>query len=92
MSSTGRVILPQDFLFILRNESQKSSSDVLTPLVELLLLDDSTRDACVAKLMEREDCEFFLLFGASFGRHLSNLSASMTLPTRWPTPRCQSWA
>eukprot|EP00913_Durusdinium_trenchii_P025359 g23807.t1 len=51
--------------------SQKSSSDVLTPLVELLLLDDSTRDACVAKLMEREDCEFFLLFGASFGRHLS---------------------
>ncbi|CAK9095801.1 unnamed protein product [Durusdinium trenchii] len=54
-----------------KNESQKSSSDVLTPLVELLLLDDSTRDACVAKLMEREDCEFFLLFGASFGRHLS---------------------
>ena len=72
----NRQNFPKDLLricatFSMRNESQKTSCDILTPLVELLLLDDPTRDDCVAKLMQREDCEFFLLFGTSFGRHLS---------------------
>lgn len=56
-----------------KNETQKGSCDIMTPLLELLLLDDDTRDACVAKLMERKDSEFFLLFGTSFGRHLSTV-------------------
>lgn len=56
-----------------KNETQKGSCDILTPLLELLLLDDPSRDECVAKLMKRDDCEFFLLFGTSFGRHLSTL-------------------
>ncbi|CAJ1388333.1 unnamed protein product [Effrenium voratum] len=56
-----------------KNETLKGSCDVLTPLMELLLLDDPTRDACVAKLMERKDAEYLLLFGCSFGRHLSTV-------------------
>ena len=46
------------------------SSDVLTPLLELLLLDDKTRDGFVDKIMKRDDCELFVFFGTSFARHL----------------------
>ncbi|CAE7497615.1 unnamed protein product [Symbiodinium natans] len=55
-----------------KNETLDGSSDVLTPLMELLLLDDSTRDGLVEKLMQRDDCELFVFFGTSFSRHLCN--------------------
>eukprot|EP00927_Polykrikos_kofoidii_P003910 TRINITY_DN11568_c0_g1_i1.p1 TRINITY_DN11568_c0_g1~~TRINITY_DN11568_c0_g1_i1.p1 ORF type:complete len:2249 (+),score=331.38 TRINITY_DN11568_c0_g1_i1:674-6748(+) len=53
-------------------EVKDSSCDVLTPLLELWLFDDKSRDANVATLMERSDFEYFLFFGNSFARHLSN--------------------
>ena len=53
-----------------RNEVLDGSSDVLTPLLELLLLDDKTRDSFVDKIMKRDDCELFVFFGTSFTRHL----------------------
>ena len=59
----------------LRSEKLDGSSDVLTPLMELLLLDDSTRDGLAEKLMQRDDCELFLFFGTSFARHLSAKAA-----------------
>jgi len=53
-------------------DMEKKTPDVLTPLVELWLLDDKARDARAAKLMSRSDCELFLFFGRNFARHLSN--------------------
>ncbi|CAK0818525.1 unnamed protein product, partial [Prorocentrum cordatum] len=55
-----------------KQEEQDGCSDVLTPLLELLLLDDGTRDASVGEIMKRSDCHYFLFFGTSFARHLSN--------------------
>jgi len=55
-----------------KNEVLDGSSDVLTPLLELLLLDDKTRDGFVDKIMKRDDCELFVFFGTSFARHLCN--------------------
>eukprot|EP00930_Biecheleria_cincta_P001746 TRINITY_DN102849_c0_g1_i1.p1 TRINITY_DN102849_c0_g1~~TRINITY_DN102849_c0_g1_i1.p1 ORF type:complete len:2224 (+),score=519.81 TRINITY_DN102849_c0_g1_i1:62-6733(+) len=49
----------------------KGSCDLLTPLLELCLLDDATRDASVSKIMKRDDFEYFLFFGVSFARHLT---------------------
>lgn len=56
-----------------KGEKLDGSSDVLTPLLELWLLDDSTRDSCVEKLMQRGNCELFFFFGTSFARHLSTV-------------------
>eukprot|EP00928_Gymnodinium_smaydae_P076098 TRINITY_DN5907_c0_g2_i1.p1 TRINITY_DN5907_c0_g2~~TRINITY_DN5907_c0_g2_i1.p1 ORF type:complete len:2178 (-),score=479.83 TRINITY_DN5907_c0_g2_i1:18-6551(-) len=56
-----------------KEETQNGCCDVLTPLVELWLFDDKSREACVAKIMERSDFELFLFFGTSFARHLSNV-------------------
>mmetsp|Transcript_73237 Transcript_73237/g.214706 ORF Transcript_73237/g.214706 Transcript_73237/m.214706 type:complete len:2127 (-) Transcript_73237:286-6666(-) len=55
-----------------KGEKQDGSPDVLTPLLELWLFDDSSRDACVGRIMKRGDFEYFLFFGTSFARHVSN--------------------
>jgi len=53
-------------------EAENGCADVLTPLLELWLLDDASRDIRVGRLMERADAENFLFFGSSFARHLAN--------------------
>lgn len=55
-----------------KGQKQDGSPDVLSPLLELWLLDDKTRDKHAGKIMERGDYEYFLFFGVSFARHLSN--------------------
>jgi len=55
-----------------KGEQLTGSSDLLTPLLELWLLEDGPRDERVAELMKRNDVEYLLFFGTSFSRHLSN--------------------
>lgn len=56
-----------------RQENKDGSCDVLTPLLELWLFDDNTRDACVGQVMARADAEYFLFYGTSFAKHLSHV-------------------
>lgn len=56
-----------------KGDNAKGTCDVLTPLVELWLYDDMSREACIGKIMERSDFECFLFFGTSFARHVSNV-------------------
>eukprot|EP00927_Polykrikos_kofoidii_P017858 TRINITY_DN18197_c0_g1_i1.p1 TRINITY_DN18197_c0_g1~~TRINITY_DN18197_c0_g1_i1.p1 ORF type:complete len:2091 (+),score=348.88 TRINITY_DN18197_c0_g1_i1:101-6373(+) len=55
-----------------KKENGEGTPDILTPLVEIWLLEDLSRDSRVGRIMERSDCQLFLFFGTSFARHLSN--------------------
>merc|ERR1740129_1411464 len=56
-----------------RRENPKGSCDILSPLLELWLNNDATRDNLIGEIMKRDDFEYFLFFGQSFARHLSSV-------------------